>query len=82
MQVDDNYWPYLQAALGIVLVSMALCFAFPKMKTALMIVVTATVAASVFIPGLPAWLRIGCVILAVGASVALFMGRRKEIRRP
>lgn len=65
----STYWSYLQFSLAAIIACTALSFAFPKARPACAVVIIAAVALSAMVPGMPLWLRIGCVVVAVAASI-------------
>ena len=81
MRAADGYVLYLQVAAGIALVSMGLRFVFPVARGALVIVSAAAVAAAAGAPGMPLWLRAGCLVMAISAVLALLVEHRKTVRR-
>lgn len=78
MSGDDSYVTSLQVVVGVVMVCVALRFAFPRLRTAAAVLVTAALAAGAVIPGLPGWIRAAFVVLTLGASAALLMRRRTQ----
>lgn len=74
----DTYWSYLQISLGTILSATAISFAFPRFRSAAVVVVIAVLALSALAPGMPVWLRIGCLVVALGVATGSFLRRPTE----
>jgi hypothetical protein len=73
-----DYWSTLQLFLAVIIALTALRFVFPRAARAISVLYVVMLLLAALTPGLPTWLRVAIVCLALAAGAALVVNTRRD----